>query len=280
MPTLDDFLGQGREIDPHVADSDGAGSGRDFLNALLRRPREAEILAAVKDGSARIRWGTIESAWKDHTATLFVMRDALAVGTDDDFVRVPVRCDTAQAIADHLGALLPTPHVADMIYDAADVKLAPMPQNTWVKDNTMGQTSRVLEYHALVQRGLDAAGAQAGHLLANMGKHWVITNRLWEPGRKGFAANYGWHRGPTSADALWQPVEVGHGFAIWVDYSQLLQLVGPVMIVDGETMSTVDVMQSPDLYGLVSSEKVRCPNGVTKAEGPLRGVRHPSAPAL
>ena len=288
MSTLDEFLQSNPGLDPGITESLGEGSGRAFLGDFLGSPplsqaREDAILAAVTNGAARVLWGTLTTSWTGrsgtaHTATLFVMRDALAVGTADDFVRASVRCDTAQRIADALGAQLLTPHVADMIFDQADVKSASHPQNAWVRDRTMSSTRRMIDYQNIVQGALEVAGAKASDLVANSGKHWVVTNRLWEPGRAGKAANYGWYSGPTSQGGLAQPVELGHGFALWVDYSQLVQLMGATMIVDGALARTADVMMDPELHGLVSSDFIRSSGGgqtVKLAEGVMRGFRYP-----
>lgn len=284
MPTLEEFLQANPGLDLGIAESPGAGSGRallgDFIHAApLAQAREDAILAAVKDGSARVLWGTLSTSWNGHSGTLFVMRDALAVGSSDDWVRVSVRCDTAQLIADALGAQLLTPRVADMIFDQAGTRIAPHSQIAWVNDRTMSSTRRMLDYHTIVESALQAANAKPDDLLANTGKHWVITNRLWEPGRAGKAANYGWHVGDSGEGVLDQPVELGHGFALWVDYSQLVQLMGAVMIVDGAPARTADVMMDPELYGLVSSDFIRSSGGaghpVTIKEGVLRGFRYP-----
>jgi hypothetical protein len=141
----------------------------------------------------------------------------------------------------------------------------------------MSRTDRMLEYDGIVRTALTEAGARRDLCLANIGKHWVITNRLWEPGASGHAANYGWPTGPTSDSLLMQPVEIGHDLR-WVDYSQTVQLMGRVMLVDDQPMQTADVMMSDDLYGLVSTDTIRALRGgmrVTLPEGKLRSWRMP-----
>ena len=48
------------------------------------------------------------------------MPDYLAVGSDDDFVRMPMTPQTAQQIADLFGCILPTRKMVDAIDAAAD----------------------------------------------------------------------------------------------------------------------------------------------------------------
>lgn len=240
-------------------DSPGTGSGEAFVEELLKLDgdavaREEAMVAAVEAGSARVLWGTVESKWKDHVATIPVMRDVLAVGAEDDFVRVSVNYSTAQRIAELLNAQLLTPHVADLIYDHADVRIQPQVQ-AWWQDNSMSRVDRMREYDGIVRRALGAVGATSDARLANLGKHWVMTKLLLEPVHAGRAANYGWHKGPTSAAGVLQPLETGHDL-VWVDYSQMVQLMGQVMTVDGESMRTADVMMSTELFGLVSSDPI------------------------
>ncbi len=62
-----------------------------------------------------------------HVAIYFVMPDYLAIGTDDDFFRVPITPATATAIADQFDASLITAKVSDEVFAAAQVKLDPKP---------------------------------------------------------------------------------------------------------------------------------------------------------
>ena len=58
-------------------------------------------------------------------ASYFVAPDYLAIGSDDDFFLTPLTPLTAQAIADRLDCVLPTPKMVDDIYANATVKLKP-----------------------------------------------------------------------------------------------------------------------------------------------------------
>ena len=73
---------------------------------------QVPIAATLPDGTQLA--GTIE-----------VMPDYLAVGSDDDFVRMPMTPQTAQQIADLFGCMLPTRKMVDAIDAAAEVRLAP-----------------------------------------------------------------------------------------------------------------------------------------------------------
>jgi|SRR6185437_6682000 len=55
------------------------------------------------------------------TVTLCVAPDYLAIGSDNDYLYVPMRLKTAIAVANHYGSLLPTRRMVDAIYAQARV---------------------------------------------------------------------------------------------------------------------------------------------------------------
>jgi hypothetical protein len=237
----------------------------DFIASLPEQPtpdREAKILAAVRGGLALpITWMPVTTSIEGHEATIFVSADALAIGEPDDWVRVDVTHTTAQQIADVLGVALPTTKIVDAAYQQATVVLEPRIQTA---DAKMAFTSRMVRHH----REIEAQRAGRTGLVRNVGKDWVLTNRL--VGHPDRAANYGWFSAKApyalgSGLRGWQPLGLAHD-RFHVDYSQVLTLVRPDVIVDGSPRDLVDVLRSPDLWGLVSDE------------GPLQIVHHPGVP--
>lgn len=221
--------------------------GSEFIAALPEAPgpaRERAILDAVREGAARVEWAVVTSKWGDHTAELTVSADALAIGDDDDWVRVSVSHTTAQRIADHFDALLPTTHISDLIFEQAAVRLTPCLQKP---NAAMANTSRMLRHHEEVE----GKRAGRGGLVSTVGKDWVVTNRL--EGRPDRAANYGWHDPHAPNGRLWQPLGLAHDRS-HVDYSQTVRLVKRAMRVDGQERDLVDVLGAPALAGLVSDE--------------------------
>lgn len=212
--------------------------------------REKAILAAVEHGDfVPFDWEPVESTHNGHKATLYVTADCLRLGDAKDSVRVSMSAITAQAIADVFGAFLPTTHIADLVWKQAKVHLEPC-----LFGEPRSATSRMRDYHEAVEKAV--AGRKG--LIENVGKHWVITNKLLSsPGR---AANYGFfsasapHVTPSGLKA-WQPLGLAHNGA-HADYSQVLRLVGEKLIVDGKTMLFKDVATNPALCGLVSSEGI------------------------
>ena len=79
------------------------------------RQRERAVLQEVIHGNIpaflrRLAPVTLRSAQGGITltATVFVMPDYLALGSDDDYLRIPMNLETATAIAAQFGFLLPT----------------------------------------------------------------------------------------------------------------------------------------------------------------------------
>ena len=234
--------------------------GRELVASFPERPtreREEKILDAVKRGFVRpIRWAQVHAYSPGHEAVLEVMADALALGDESDFVRLNVNHTTAQRIADVLGAALPTSRISDLANMQATVRLRPCLQTP---DAMIAHTSRMIRHSACVEER--RAGREG--LASTVGKDWVLTNRL--VGHPDHAANYGWHDPSAPNGRVWQPVGLAHDR--WhVDYSQVVRLVRPTVIVDGTTMPLADVLVSPELSPLVSSE------------GPLAVTRHPGVP--
>jgi hypothetical protein len=177
--------------------------------------------------------------------TLCVLPDYLSVGSDNDFLRVPMGLDTALSVAARFGATLPTRRMVDLIYRQATVRLVPRPLPAGDQMRTIGYVRR---HQALVQEQYEAAGAVPGALIAGHKKDLVLTDRLWsQPGR---VAIYGWHR---DVGAPIQPLSTVHG-ARYADYSHGVRLVSNVVWVDGERRSIFDVLADKRLAPLLSDE--------------------------
>jgi N-acetyl-anhydromuramyl-L-alanine amidase AmpD len=221
--------------------------------------REAAILNVVKQGmidgpGARLlplKFSPVKTTFNGHTGEVFVLEDCLQIGEPGDAVRFSVTAETEQKIADMLGCLLQTTRVCDLVWQQATVRLEP---HTMAADAQMASTARMLEY----SRAVEKARAGRPGLVENVGKHWVLTNRLATSPSK--AANYGWYTGiapymSPSGQKMWQTLGLKHN-ALHVDYSQVVRLMDSVMVVDGVKRLVRDVGSDPELCGLISSEGV------------------------
>jgi hypothetical protein len=168
-------------------------------------------------------------------------RDYLAIGSDDDFFRVPITPQTAAVIAAATSCSLITTKISDDVFTASEFKLDPKPLT---KDRdavtTFWQHHRIIEEQML--------GKPRGSLVAGIKKDVVLTNRLREKPHK--VAIYGWHH-PDSRPI--QSLYVGH-VDWYVDYSHGVRLISGQMQIDGQTHQVADTLNDPQLHRLLSDE--------------------------
>lgn len=177
--------------------------------------------------------------------TLCVLSDYLALGSDSDFLLVPMGLDSALAVASRFGFMLPTRRIVDLIYRAARVRLLPQPLSA---SNRMRSTAYLQQHGDLVEQQRATRGAAPGVLTAGHKKDLVLSQRLWQqPGR---VAIYGWQR----ADATpIQTLSTVHG-ARYADYSHGVRLVSQTMFIDGRPARLLDVLADAQLGPLLSDE--------------------------
>jgi hypothetical protein len=178
-----------------------------------------------------------------HTGTYYVSTDYVSIGSDKDFLRMPMTPMTAQRIADFLNCSLITKKMSDDIYQQADVKLDPRPLTEKRED-----VSTFLKHNNIIEE--QRKNYELGKLVAGIKKDVVITNRL--KAKPNHVAIYGWHK--LDATPI-QPLTIVH-INTYVDYSHGIRLVHKKMIVDEKEMQIEDVLKDPVLCNLVSDEGV------------------------
>lgn len=188
-----------------------------------------------------IRVDAVDMAGKRHTAEFDVMPDYLAMGTDADFVRIPLSPTSGELVAKQFGCVLPTRKMVNDIYRHAEVRLDPIPLT---QDRESLQT--FIQHNSLIE--VEREGKTPGLLVAGDKKDVVVTNRLQE--RPNRVAIYGWQR----LDGFpIQPLTIVHRES-YVDYSHGIRLVRAALLVDGKPMSVADVLRDPVLNVLLSDE--------------------------
>ena len=98
-----------------------------------------------------------------HSVIYEVMPDYLAVGSDEDFCRVPMNPYTAQRIATLFGASLVTSKLSDHIYANAELKLTPF--NYVPVGNQNELVSRFVDHNAQIEKQMSEAGGKTDSLL-------------------------------------------------------------------------------------------------------------------
>lgn len=206
--------------------------------------REAEVLRAFDEGHVPafsrkfvpVKLGDVE---------IEVAPDYFAIGTDDDFLLMPVTPATARKIAERLDSVLPTRKMVDAIYAAAEVKLDPAPIPPSDKMTTVAAFA---DHNAIVAKQRAAADARLGALVAGHKKDIVDTPRL--AGAPGKVAIYGWHRRDGKAI---QPLYLGHTEA-WVDYSHGARFVKNAARLNGKATTVREILASAAHAHLLSDE--------------------------
>ena len=224
-----------------------------YVAKMDPRQREQAILKEILAGNlpaflrnlVPVKLSVRSAQGKTLNATIFAMPEYLAIGTDKDFLRIPMNLYTAAAVATKLGFILPTRKIVDAIYAQAAFHFSPQPM-------TAGPQMRSTEYYVTHNQKVEAQsrvlGITRGALVSGDKKDVVVTNRLeHNPGK---IAIYGWHR---LNGAPIQPLSTVHG-ACYADYSHGIRLVSETVMVDGEARSVYDVLQDPAVSDVLSDE--------------------------
>jgi len=237
--------------------------------------REAAILQAVANGHyLPIEWRPVTVERHGHQARFWIAQDALRVGDAQDSARVNVTAMTAQRLADRLGSSLPTTLMLDEVARQYTVQAEPCIQPP-------GRDSRL---KAGLSPHMDDLGAMVTHsrqvdravkaltrepfVICNVGKHWVLSNRLTS--KPNAAANYGWYSKSApylsaSGMRMWQTLGTAHNTS-HTDYSQVFQPVRNVVELDGVVLPLAEVLAHPEFWVALSDE------------GPLKVTRVPGVP--
>ena len=269
--------------------------GAAFLNTYARRSvgawEQAALDLARQGGLAPWPYVDVTISDGQNTLVLPVQSDVLAVGTLEDYVRLPLTPNMGQAIANLTGALLPTPWIEYAIWRAAPLKLDPvaMAPNQGASLEQYAAHSRIID-DELRARGA-TPGSPASQLVAGIKKGVVIAN-FYKPGK---VLLFGWYRyhlidkagqvlpelapnvfddGKPMGSPNRQPIQPKSNVHAegYVDYSHGIRLIGPVCTVNGQQMSTVEVYQHPQFHKLVNPDVANGPG----QGGPIRTPRYPA----
>ena len=210
------------------------------IPSFLREFKEIEVSRKLQDG-------------KVHVIKYKVMPDVLAIGSDSDFVRMPMSPLAAQVIAEKFGCILPTTQMSDDIYKCAQTRLLPQPMSGGQYKNwqqRMTKNEFYTEHQRLVEEQCRKVGHQNGMLVAGHKKDVVISNFLNSHTQN--VIIYGWHDSRNGG----KPIQ-GYGWGhenSYADYSHGIRLIETEVEVDGEKMDIKDVLADKTLSKLLSKE--------------------------
>lgn len=223
---------------------ENARGGRDFMESISHLPpgRERdqavlnEILSGnIPDASRNLQELVINRDGRE--IRLNAMPDYLAIGSDEDNVRVPMTPAVAQAIADRTGTSLPTDRLVDDIYaQSRQLHMAPM-------SNDREGISTYLAHDQRIDGQL-GSGQAPNEFVSGHKKDLVI------PHRDGRVAIYGgrWENGGR----IQSYSNVHHDG--YEDYSHGARLVSQQITVDGRSMRLEDALADPALRSLFTNQ--------------------------
>lgn len=245
----------------------GAETGSAFIARTKRLPRrelEEAIFQAIVAGNVPPFLRTLvpvdlsdrDADGGTHSAIIHVSCDYLAVGSDDDFLNIPMTARTAQRLAVKLHCILPTPKLVREIWRHADVKLKPLYIDGG-PDPDLDRHDDYAVHKTMLDEQRAALHPRLGALTAGNKKDIVVTNRLVDhPGK---VAIYGWQK--RSGKPI-QPLSTRHS-AIYADYSHGVRLVADTVLVDGVEQPIAHVLCDGKLCPLLTDE------------GPLEVLEYP-----
>lgn len=254
---------------------ENALGGREFISLLgdlVDQEREEKIFQEIANGNIPEflrKFKTIEVTSTDqygvvHRGEYRVMPDVLAIGSNDNFVRIPITPITARKIADIFGCILPTRKIVDDVHENASSRIpmvtAPsiakrlgIPWDPDRPDSEYMISNLFYEIHnELTEERRKEYGHKLGELISGIKKELIITKKLLtaEQGREKLA----FHGGLKPGGGFWQSgADIAHT-ATYVDYSHGVRLVARMTKVDGKEMDIVDVLKDSVLCKLVSDE--------------------------
>lgn len=179
---------------------------------------------------------------KKNTAIFYVAPDYLAIGEKSDWARINITPMAAQRVADSFHCFLPTKKMVDLIYQAAAVKLKPVPMYAF-RDST----PTMWQHHLIIE------GQRKGKkgLISGIKKDIVISGKLVRTTKNNRVAIYGWHQ--LDGTPI-QPLYTGH-INWWVDYSQGIRLVYRKVKVNGKWMDYTSILKDKNLRKLLCDEE-------------------------
>jgi hypothetical protein len=240
--------------------SPASRSGSSFINSIRNlnsSTREFLVLREIEKGNVPkflrhfvpININGSDKNGRSQRLTIWVMRDYLSVGSDKDYVRIPLTPIAARKIAEDNNLMLPTSKLVDEIYRSASIHLDPIsmtPGPRMASVDYIVRHNRLITKDLIEKRQLEAKSDF--YLLAGHKKDVVETEQLnTRPDR---VAIYGWHQNPKR---VIQPLSLVHGIN-YVDYSHGIRFVARDALLNGRTVDLLKLMEHPSLSSLVTYE--------------------------
>jgi hypothetical protein len=250
------------DLPPRAPDALGASELIPAIQDLDIKEREERLFAELSEGNVPSWLRTMtrvslrqEVRGLEHEVTFWVTPDYLTVGSDTDFLPIPLTGRTAQRVADLVGAALPTPRMVDAIWASARTHLAPVRIGPHPDMTTV---PFFIRHAGLIQSQRMVYGSKPGTFSAGHKLDVVITPEL--AANPGAVAIYGWHQ--PNGEPI-QPLYTRRADNRPV-FSHGIRLVHRTILIDEEEMDLLEVLTDP-----VRGE-------ILSAKGALKNPRYPT----
>jgi len=185
-----------------------------------------------------------------NTITYLVMSDYLSIGTNSDYLRIPMSPLSAQKIADQYDCTLPTKKMVNDIWFASLNKLEPSPWGPPYNSEMMS-TNRYKMHNEKIQKSIISEKMDMTKLISGHKKDVVLTNKLYPNNPNKRVTIYGWiHKDGKPIQGLnyWSHED------FYADYSHGIRLVANDVMVNHKPVRMKDVFSDKILSSLVSDE--------------------------
>ena len=235
------------------------------IKSVDRRKREEIILNNILEGHVPshmkyyvdIVQTFVDKAGNSHVLTINVLSDYLSIGSDIDYLRIPLNPLTVQKLCDVWGCTMPTTKISDIIWNAAPYKLQPLPWGP-PYDASMMSVDRLVTHNNRIQNQIKKiSDFDPFKIIAGHKKDVVITNKLIKQPNQ--VSIYGWHQ--LDGKPI-QPLYLGHENT-YADYSHGARLISLSCLLDDNPISMLDIVSDENLCHVVS------------AEGKMQSLRQP-----
>lgn len=229
--------------------SDDVLTGSDFGKSISNKSesvRESIILKEFLSGNVPSflrNLCDVEITVGQTVVTVFVLPDYLAVGNDEDYLRLPMTPRSAQIIADAFNCFLPTRKMVNEIWKNS-FKLSPQPLPPGAK---MVTVDYFIQHNQVINNTLTKQSIQPGTLIAGHKKDIVLTRN---PLMGKNIAIYGWHQ--LNGVPI-QGLNCTSHVVNYVDYSQCIRLICKIGLLNGQAVDLTELLKT-DKTGLLSDE--------------------------
>lgn len=233
-----------------------ACTGSEFIRSvdtIAILDRETMVIKEILSGNIPDflrHFRTIEYQRNGHTISINVLPDYLAIGSNEDFVRMPMGPLAAQTIADSLKCSLPTALLVDIIAKHSDGAIEPFPFRPIGWRNTYPVTFE--DSNNAINAQFKAKGYKAGDMISGLKKDVIITNKITaDTTRRNHVTIYGWHYPEGTFIQRSNNIHVNW----YIDYSHGIRLIDRKITIDGKKYDIQDVLSDPDMFSLLSDEE-------------------------